>query len=93
MVRGTVVLFDTGQPHAVIDRRSTGFDVADFPSGKDCTQVFLTWEIPIENADVGQALHIVFDIDPSNALRLTEEQVWLNGARVAVCPDSGRWVP
>lgn len=93
LVRGSVVIFDTGQPHAVIDRRSTGFDVADFPSGKDCTQVFLTWEIPIENADVGQALHIVFDIDPSNALRLTEEQVWLNGARATVCPDSGRWRP
>ena len=91
LVRGTAVVFDTGQPHAVIDRCSTGFDAADFPSHKDCSQVFLTWEIPIENADVGQALDVAFDIDPSTALRLGEEQVWVNGAIATVCPDSGRW--
>jgi len=91
LVRGTAVIFDTGQPHAVIDRCSTGFDSADFSAGKDCSQVFLTWEIPIENADVGQALDVAFDIDPSTALRLVEEQVWVNGAIATVCPDSGRW--
>jgi hypothetical protein len=91
LVRGTAVIFDTGQPHAVIDRCSTGFDAADFSAGKDCSQVFLTWEIPIENADVGQALDVAFDIDPSTALRLGEEQVWVNGAIATVCPDSGRW--
>jgi hypothetical protein len=89
--RGTVVIFDTGQPHAVIDRHSAGFDVADFASDRDCTQVFLTWELPIENAHVGRALGIAFDIDPSTSLQLDEEQVWLNGERVSVCPDSGRW--
>ena len=91
LVRGTAVIFDTGQPHAVIDRRSSGFDAADFPSNKDCSQVFLTWEMSIENADVGRALNVAFDIDPSTALRLSEEQVWLNGASATVCPDSGRW--
>lgn len=93
LVRGTVVIFDTGQPHAVIGRRSGGFDVADFPPDQDCTQVFLTWELPIEQVHVGHALRIAFDIDPSTALRLDEEQVWLNGERVSVCPDSGRWCP
>ena len=91
LVRGTVVIFDTCQPHAVIDRRSDGFDVADYPADRDCTQVFLTWELPIEHADVGQALRIAFDIDPANALVLDEEQVWLNGKRASVSPDSGRW--
>jgi hypothetical protein len=91
LTRGTVVLFDTGQPHAVIQRRSAGFNVADFPPEKDCTQIFLTWELPIENVNVAQALRIAFDIDPSTALLLEEEQVWLNGARASVCPDSGRW--
>jgi hypothetical protein len=91
LVRGTAVIFDTGQPHAVIDRCSTGFDAADFPSDKDCSQVFLTWEIPIENANVGHALDIAFDIDPSTALRLGEEQLWVNGAIATVCPDFGRW--
>lgn len=91
LVRGTAVLFDTGQPHAVIERRSGGFDAADFPAEQDRTQVFLSWELPIEDAHVGHALRIAFDIDPSTALRLDQEQVWLNGAPASVCPDSGRW--
>ena len=91
LVRGTVVVFDTGQPHAVIQRNSSGFNVADFPPEQDCTLVFLTWELPIENVPVGQALGITFDIDPSTCLRLDDEQVWVNGARAKVCPDSGQW--
>ncbi len=91
--RGTVVLFDTGQPHAVVARSSSGFDVADFPPDLDCTQVFLTWELPIENAHVGHALGVTFDVDPLTSLLLDEEQVWRGGVRASVCPDSGRWCP
>lgn len=91
LARGTVVVFDTGQPHAVIQRGSSGFAAADFPAERDCTQVFLSWELPIENSHVAQALGITFDIDASTALRLDKEQVWLNGAPASVCPDSGRW--
>jgi hypothetical protein len=91
LTRGTAVIFDTGQPHAVIRRRSSGFHVADFAPDQDCTQVFLTWELPIEDAHVGRALRVIFDIDPSTSLQLDEEQVWLNGARANLCPDSGRW--
>lgn len=93
LARGTVVIFDTGQPHAVIDRRSDGFDVADFSPERDCTQVFLTWELPIEQVHVAHALRIVFDIDPSTSLRLDDGQLWLNGAPARVCPASGRWCP
>ena len=89
--RGTVVVFDAGQPHAVIERRSPGFDAADFPPGQDCSLVFLTWELPIENAAVGRALGIRFDIDPSTALLLDDGPVWLNGAPAPVCPASGHW--
>ena len=92
LVRGTVVVFDTGQPHAVIERGGTSFQVADFAPEQDCTQVFLTWELPVEDASVAQALRVSFDIDPSTALQLAEEQVWLNGAPVRVCADSGRWL-
>jgi len=91
LARGTAVIFDTGQPHAVIARGSSGFDAADFPLERDCTQVFLTWELPIEHADVARALGIDFDIETATALLLDAEQVWLNGARAEVCPDSGRW--
>ncbi|WP_096667314.1 hypothetical protein [Polaromonas sp. AET17H-212] len=89
--RGSVVVFDTGQPHAVIKRHDSGFDAADFPAGQDCSLVFLTWELPIEDAAVGHALGISFDTDPSTALLLVEEQVWLNGAPASVCQASGRW--
>jgi hypothetical protein len=93
LTRGTAVIFDTGQPHGVIQRGSSGFNVADFAPDQDCTQIFLTWELPIEDAHVGDALGVTFDIDRSTSLQLDEEQVWLNGARAIVCPDSGRWCP
>ncbi|MDO9277935.1 MAG: hypothetical protein Q7U05_05180 [Polaromonas sp.] len=91
LVRGTAVIFDTCQPHAVIDRRSTGFKMADFPPNRDCSQVFLTWELSIENACLRHALRIALDIDAATASTLDEQQVWLNGARTSVSPDSGRW--
>jgi len=93
LVRGTVVIFDTGQPHAVIDRSSGGFDAADFSTERERNQVFLSWELPIEDNHVARALRIAFDIDPARALRLEDEQVWLNGARARVCPATGRWIP
>jgi hypothetical protein len=91
LARGAVVIFDTGQPHAVIERGSSGFRVSDFRSGQDHTQIFLTWELPIENLHVGNALQIAFDVAPSTSLTLESEQVWFNGARATVCPQSGRW--
>src|ERR1700709_386496 len=93
LTRGTVVLFDTGQPHGVIQRGSSGFNGADFAPDQDCTQIFLTWELPIEDTHVGDALKVTFDIDPSTSLQLNEEQIRVNGARAVVCPDSGRWCP
>jgi hypothetical protein len=90
--RGTAVFFDTAQPHAVIRRGSAGFNPVDFQTDVDCTQVFLTWEIPIENADVSKALEIVFDVDPLHSLIMKEEQVWVNGSPATVCPDSGNWL-
>lgn len=92
LTRGTVVIFDTCQPHAVIARGSDGFRVADYPPARDCTQLFLTWELPIDTTEVGQALHIRYDSDVSTSLPPDEEQVWLNGASASVCPQSGRWL-
>ncbi len=91
LTRGTVVIFDTGQPHAVIQRSSSGFNVADFPKDQNYTQVFLTWELSIEDAHVAHKLQIDFDTNPSTSSKLNEEQVWLNGARVKVNSDSGLW--
>ncbi|QGZ64246.1 hypothetical protein [Paraburkholderia acidisoli] len=91
LTRGTAVIFDTGQPHGVIPRRSHCFNVADFAPDRDDIQIFLTWELPIEDAEVKQALKVVFDNAPLASLQLEEEQVWSNGAPAAVCPESGRW--
>ena len=66
LFRGTAVIFDTGQPHAVIKRSSHDFDVTDFPSGSDCSLVFLTWELPIEHMAVARTLQIEF-IPPSRS--------------------------
>ena len=91
LARGTVVIFDTGQVHGVIARNSDGFKVSDFPSEQDMTQIFLTWELPIEQVDVAQLLQITFDTYPVTALLLDEEQLWVNGALARVCPNSGQW--
>jgi hypothetical protein len=91
LTRGTALLFDTCQPHAVIRRGSSGFEMADFADGQDCSQVFLTWELPVEDERVARALGIAFDADASTAMQMNEEQVRLNGTRVSVCPESGQW--
>ena len=93
LVRGTAVVFDTGRPHAVIDRRSTRFSSGDFPADRDCGQVFLTWELPVENDAVASALGIVFDVEPALALQTDQAQVRVDGRRAEVCATSGRWLP
>lgn len=93
LVRGTAVMFDTCQPHAVVDRRKDGFNVADFSEDRDCSQIFLTWELPVENANVCKALGIALDVDVANASRATEAQVRVNGIRVGVSQDTGALTP
>ena len=91
LTRGTTVIFDTGQPHAVIERGSVGFHIADFPPQRDCSQVFLTWELPIETKELARALQIRFDVDSSTASLLDEEQLRLNSVKASPCPESGHW--
>ncbi|MEX3764307.1 hypothetical protein [Paraburkholderia phenoliruptrix] len=93
LTRGTAVIFDTGQPHGVIRRHSSGFNADDFTLAPDCVQIFLTWELPIDNTEVARVLQIDFDVAPLPASQLQEEQVLLNGEPVIVCPASGRWRP
>ena len=90
--RGRVVIFDTAQPHAVIARHKPGFDPDDFAAESDCSQVFLSWELPIEQPPLASALGITLDVDPVRAGRLDREQVWRNGAPASLCPDSGQWL-
>lgn len=91
LTRGTVVIFDPCQPHAVIMRGSAGFDEGHFFADQDWLQVFLTWELPIEDVQVARALQVVFDTDPATAVRLQDEQVWVGGAPAGVCRAAGHW--
>ncbi len=90
--QGTSVIFDTGQPHAVVRHGRSSFDAADFAAGQDCTLVFLTWELPIEDAAVAGALGIRFDVEAVDAGPMAEQQLRRNGAPARLCPESGRWV-
>lgn len=91
LVRGTVVIFDTGQPHAVIERGSSGFDAASFGPGRDCSTVFLSWELPVEDTRIAHALGIRFDTDQGAALLLDQAQLQRSGTIATVCAESGRW--
>jgi hypothetical protein len=90
--RGSAVIFDTGQPHAVVPRDQMHFSAADFAAGQDWNQLFLTWELPIENSDLQHALGVTFDIDASSCAGLNEAQLMRNGAPAVVCPTSGQWL-
>ncbi|WP_027212982.1 hypothetical protein [Burkholderia sp. WSM2232] len=91
--RGTAVIFDTGQPHGVVRRGSSGFNADDFTLNPQCVQIFLTWELPVEDAHLARALNIEFDVAPPRSLQAGIEQVLLNGEAVTTCPRSGRWLP
>ncbi|CAG9201974.1 conserved hypothetical protein [Paraburkholderia tropica] len=88
--RGTAVIFDPVQPHGVIRRGSDSFSADDFAPDQDFVQIFLTWELPIEDADIASALKVDFDIAPETSLQLDKEQLWSNGSPAGVCPQSGR---
>lgn len=100
--RGVVVVFDTCQPHAVVLRGSAEFVATDFPPGRDCTQVFLTWELPLEEPAVAQALQVQWDTDARTAANLLGDAegegmdaagVWCDGAPAQLCARTGRWLP
>jgi len=88
LTRGTMLLFDTGQPHAVVPRGADRFDAADFASGRDRDQVFLTWELPIGDPRVAEVLGIVVDDVPPTGIE--EEGLRWDGAPARLCPASGR---
>jgi hypothetical protein len=90
---GTVVVFDTCQPHAVVARRASGYDAADFAPERDGTLLFLSWELPMENLQLARTMGVALDVAPGHTLPLHEGQVQIRGARSAVCPQTGQWHP
>lgn len=97
LTRGTMLVFDTGQPHAVVPRGGDRFDAVDFGPGGDRDQVFLTWELPLSDPCVARALGIVVDDAPVAAEEDSGEEgeggLWLDGEPARLCPASGRFLP
>ncbi|WGS54377.1 hypothetical protein LFL96_25525 [Paraburkholderia sp. D15] len=91
LTRGTALLFDTGQPHGVIRRDNDRFDATAFAPDDDAVQIFLTWELAIEDPHVSEALDIAFDVASAASTLPDDEQVRFDGEPVVVCPDTGRW--
>lgn len=89
---GSAVVFDTGQPHAVIVRDHSSVTSAAVALGQDFSQMFLTWELPIHNPDVARGLGVRFDTDATGASQQRDEGVWVSGMSALVCPDSGHWI-
>jgi hypothetical protein len=92
IVRGTVVIFDPCQPHAIIKRDAPGFDAIDFLAADMRPQVFLTWELPIEHEAIGRAMGVTFDRAPAAWSQACEQEVWHDGAPARLCPQTGRWL-
>lgn len=90
LVRGLAVVFDTCQPHAVIDRGSSGFALADFSAERDCSQVFLTWELPLANPQVSSALRVRSEAQGFG--EANDGHVLLDGKTARVCEHTGRWL-
>ena len=90
LVRGTVVVFDTCLPHAVIPRQCSGFAAADFAVPADWSQVFLTWELPIAHPPLAQQLGLALEGDGAEHIPLP--QLRLHGSPAVVCPQTGRWL-
>jgi hypothetical protein len=87
-----VVLFDPSQSHAVIKRGSSGFDESDFPDEHDCTQVFLTWELPIKNSAISQMLQISLETTLPADIEKCDTLLSVDGSQSIVCPESGQWL-
>ena len=104
---GTVLLFDTGQPHAVIRRSAEAFDPAHFcsPAHSDAeteadsdpypenAHVFLTWEIPIADTGVAAALDIESTDHCTTCEQPAAAHLCWHGRPVDVCPFTGTWRP
>jgi hypothetical protein len=89
---GTAVVFDTGQPHAVIARGRSGACATAIAPARDFTEMFLTWELPIESVGVARVLGVRFDTDPAGASQQLVAGVWADGVPAQVHPESGCWI-
>ncbi len=92
LTRGAIVLFDTAQPHGVVARGSSRFDVSDFSYGPEANQIFLSWELSLDDADLIRTLGIRIFGSPDPARGPSDACISMRGVPVTVCPQSGQWM-
>lgn len=82
---GTIMVFDTGNPHGVVARGTSRFEPRDFPVEERCVQIFASWELPI------RVFQSDFDkVDPADVHGVPG--AWLDDAPMRVCPTTGRFL-
>jgi hypothetical protein len=87
--RGSVVVFDTAQPHAVTARASMEFSEDAFTPERDCTLLFLTWELPITYPALASAHGLNTQTNTDSTLQLVSGQLLNNGELLHLCPRTG----
>lgn len=90
--RGTVMVFDTCQPHGVVRKGQAGFDAADFVGAINCMAVFLTWELPIDNTAVRRVFQVDSEADNRLETKALGGCVTRNDKSLEVCPGTGQWL-
>lgn len=89
--RGTLVVFDTGQPHAVVLRGQAEYRAEDYADRPERQAVFLTWELPIDLPGVSQALGTGPGTAAAGPLMRSGRRVSREGQPARLCPGTGRW--
>jgi hypothetical protein len=88
--RGSAVIFDTAQPHAVTSIASMEFSEDAFTPEKDCTLLFLTWELPITSPALASALGFNSQTVADSALQLVNGLLLHNNELLHLCPRTGK---
>ena len=89
---GTIVLFDSAQPHGVVERGSKTWCEKSYGNREEWTQFFLSWDLDLTANDVARTLQIELSQDVLTDCH-DDFNPRVNGAASRVHPDSGAWIP
>lgn len=88
---GTVVLFDSCQPHGVLRRGSSAWHKGDYPTPPAGAQFFLSWDLSLQEERLRSLMGIRMHTDVPGFDRMMAPA--LDGVAVSVDGESGAWTP